>query len=69
VHAADVLFKRGLHDLHVRFEKHWEKLSPDQRQPLVQVVAKEICTWPEDVRRAVLTSLKQSVNVGAEPSY
>lgn len=43
--------------------------APEQRQPLVQRFAKEAAAWPEDVRRALLTSLKQSVNVGAEPAY
>ncbi|HTJ78504.1 MAG TPA: ParB N-terminal domain-containing protein [Rariglobus sp.] len=66
---AVTLFQRGLSVFTKRFDTKWEKLSPDDRLPVVKAVATETTKWPEDVQRAVLNSLKAKLKAGADPVY
>lgn len=51
------LFERGLQQFTSRFALKWEKLSPDDRRPIVKTIATEVTKWPEDVRQAAMNAL------------
>ncbi|WP_043588962.1 hypothetical protein [Geminisphaera colitermitum] len=63
------LFQRDFSSVGKRFTAKWETLSPEERRPVVKAVADEVTTWPEDVQRALLTSLKSALKAGPEPKF
>lgn len=51
------LFERGLQAFTTRFTTKWDKLSVEDRRPIVKSVATEVTKWPEDVRQATMNAL------------